>query len=73
MLLTSNLLGDREPFWVVIQDDYAATLEAEEAQHDHPRPALLARDILRLRAKPSELVRAAVETLRAFPGATILR
>lgn len=59
---------------LVVKDEAAAELAlAEELDlaEDERRPVLLADDLAALRGKPRELVQAAVEVARHFPGCRI--
>lgn len=58
--------------WVVLDPCEAPELEAEEQAREEPRPVLHVEDVARLRGKPEAAVRAALETLRAFPGARVV-
>jgi hypothetical protein len=58
--------------WMVLDPCAAPELEAEEQAREEPRPVLLAEDVARLRGKPDAAVRAALERLRAFPGARVV-
>ena len=65
--MASGLLGGAE-LWVCLDTQALGELEAEEALRTEPRPVLLAQDILTLRGKPPELVRAALKVRAVFPG-----
>ena len=58
--------------WVVLAQRLDEELRAEEAKREDPRPILLAADLARLRGKPPEAIRAALEVLRTFPGARVV-
>ena len=59
--------------WIVLSEDVAGELRAEEAQRDPPRPVLRAADIIALRDKPEGAIRAVFEAAKAFPGAKVVQ
>jgi hypothetical protein len=58
--------------WLALDETTAEKLRAEEQQREHPRPVLMEEDVAHLENKSEEAVRAALEIIRAFPGARIL-
>ena len=69
-LLRSPRFGE---VWVALDPCMRPTLAAEEARRPSPRPVLLAEDVVRLRGKPEEVVRAALETASVFPGVRVIQ
>lgn len=59
--------------WVAVDSCIAPELAAEEATHAVPRPVLLVEDVLRLRGKPPDVIRAALEVIAAFPSARVVQ
>ncbi len=59
-------------FWLALDQTTADELRAEEQQREHPRPVLMEEDVAHLENKSDEAIRAALEVIRAFPGARIL-
>ena len=51
----------------------ADELRAEEAQRPDPRPVVLPEDVTQFRGKPPEAIQAALEVIRAFPGARVVQ
>jgi hypothetical protein len=58
--------------WLALDETTADELRAEEQQREHPRPVLMEEDVTHLENKSEEMIRAALEVIRAFPGARIL-
>jgi hypothetical protein len=58
--------------WLALDETTADELRAEEQQREHPRPVLMEEDVAHLENKSEEAIRAALEVIRAFPGARIL-
>jgi hypothetical protein len=58
--------------WLALDETTADELRAEEQQREHPRPVLMEEDVAHLENKSEEMIRAALEVIRAFPGARIL-
>lgn len=59
--------------WIALDPCMATELAAEEAGRENPRPVLVTEDLVRLRGRSEEAVRAALEVARAFPGARVLQ
>ena len=68
--LPSDTHGD---VWLVLDPTVVATLAAEQALREEPRPILFALDLARLRPKSKGAICAAIEVTREFPGGRVLQ
>jgi hypothetical protein len=70
VLLRSPRFGE---VWVALEPTMAPQLAAEEAGRGEPRPVLLAEDLVKLRGKSDETIRAALATIAVFPSARLVQ
>jgi hypothetical protein len=86
MLADSEVLASREQIgavrlrspkygdvWVVLEQSMAPELLAEEAAQEDPCAVLLAEDVVKLRGKSEEMIRASLAVLAVFPGARLIQ
>ena len=59
--------------WIVLTEEMAVELRAEEQDRETPRPVLLAEDVALLRGRPPEAVEAVLRVAAAFPGARVIQ
>jgi hypothetical protein len=59
--------------WIALSEDMAAELRAEEAGRPEPRPVLTPSDVMKLKDKRKETIRAVLNALAVFPGSGVVQ
>lgn len=69
VLIRSPVYGE---VWIALDRCMVLELAAEEKTRPDPRPVLVAEDLVRLRGRSEQTIRAELEIARAFPGARVV-